>query len=390
MTVYALSIHADWRCGRSGACCTSGWPIPVERALDGRLRRALQDGTLVLPAAAEPRAPDTLLARLSVPDPEHASLAGVDGCGRCVFFEPGAGAAPAACALQRQLGFDALPVACRLFPRVGLLEPRGVSIALSHYCPTAAVALMRDDRPLAIVRDPPAFPDDGTYEGLDARAALPPLLRPDALLDWDSHARWERHALSVLERDDLSPEAALDLLTAQAERVRAWSVADGALADWMEQTFAAVASAKPRRSRGRAADHGLFRRVLASVPASARALARDVADVPADAAALAVLDERHVAPAWPAFERPARRYLAARAFGSWCAHQGRGLRTSVLYLRVALALLRVQAARLAARAERVLDRALFLEALRASDLLLLHLVAREHLAAALSQCEERA
>ena len=29
LPTFALALHADWRCGRSGACCTAGWPIPV-------------------------------------------------------------------------------------------------------------------------------------------------------------------------------------------------------------------------------------------------------------------------------------------------------------------------------------------------------------------------
>ena len=406
MTVYALSIHAGWRCDRSGACCTSGWPIPVERALDLRLRRALHAGVLELGAtvagtrardAASPRSTTTLLLpRVPGLDAEHAALLGLDPRGRCLFFEP-AGRGAAACTLQRQLGQDALPVACRLFPRVCRLEPRGVSITLSHYCPTAAALVLRDDVLLEVVRDPPAFPDHGGYEGLDARDALPPLLRPDALFDWDSHAQWERHAVAMLARHDLTAEAALDLLAARAERVRAWRASDGPLGAWMDATLSAEAQPEPgllhhlhALDEERAGDLDLFRRVLASVPAEARDLARDVADVPVDGAVLADVDERYVAPAWSGFARPVRRFLAAKAFASWCAHQGRGLRTNVLELAVALAVLRVQAARLGARAGRTIDGALFIEALRASDLLLLHLVSREGLAAALSACEQRA
>lgn len=397
MTVYALSIHAGWRCGRSGACCTSGWPIPVERALDARLRRVLATGALDLAATAAAGTagdPGVLLPRASGLEAEHAALLGLDAGGRCLFFEP-AGRGVAACSLQRQFGPGALPVACRLFPRVCLLEPRGVSITLSHYCPTVAARLLRDDAPLAIVRDPPSFPEGAGYEGLDARGALPPLLRPDVLLGWDAHARWEQHAVETLGRGDLAPEAALDLLAAQAERVRTWRAADGPLGEWMNTTLAAAAPAEPgtlRRVHGLAAgcagDLDLLRRVLASVPAEARGLARGAADVP-DGAAHAAADARHVARVWHGFARPAGRFLAAKAFASWGAHQGRGLRTNVLDLAVALAVLRVQAARLAERAGRTLDPALFIEALRASDLLLLHLVSRERLAGALSACEAR-
>ena len=30
MPVYALSIHADYKCQRSGVCCTSDWDVPVD------------------------------------------------------------------------------------------------------------------------------------------------------------------------------------------------------------------------------------------------------------------------------------------------------------------------------------------------------------------------
>ena len=46
------------------------------------------------------------------------------------------------CAIQRQMGHDQLPSACRHFPRVVVLDPRGTFITLSHVCPTAARMLI--------------------------------------------------------------------------------------------------------------------------------------------------------------------------------------------------------------------------------------------------------
>ncbi len=391
-----LAWHADWRCGRSGECCSSAWPVPVERAADARLRALLRRRELNLGATVGgPGAPPTTLLR-TVPDldAEHVSLLGQDERGRCLLLEPGRGATPrASCAVQRQHGSPMLPTACRLFPRVSVIEPRGTSITLSHYCPSVARTLLSDDAPWTLVRDPPAFAADGPFEGLDARDALPPLLRPDALLDWSAHAAWEAHALETLSRAELAPEQALDLLALQAEHARAWRASDGAFADWLGAALALDPREPGARRRvhgladGRAGDLALFARVLAAVPDVARALLRGVDDVPADASALEALDTRLVAPHWPALARPVRRYLAAHAFASWCAHQGRGLRTRVLALDVALAVLRVQALRICAHAGRVLDRTTFLAAARASDLLLLHLVSRETLHAALAACE---
>jgi hypothetical protein len=125
--------------------------------------------------------------------------------------------------VHRRLGPEALPSACRQFPRVVTLTPLGASVTLSHYCPTAAGLLFRDDVPLAIVSDAPAFPPSWPYDGLAARDALPPLARPGVLMSWPSHARFEAHAVATLAREELTPEAALAVLGATAERLRSWS-----------------------------------------------------------------------------------------------------------------------------------------------------------------------
>ena len=48
-----------------------------------------------------------------------------------------------------------------------------------------------------------------TLEGLDARDALPPLLRPGMLTDLDGYDAWEQRAIGVLARGDLTAEQAL-------------------------------------------------------------------------------------------------------------------------------------------------------------------------------------
>ena len=62
------------------------------------------------------------------------------------------------CAVHATLGHDALPASCQHFPRVCLVDARGVRVALSHFCPTAAAMLVDDARPVTIVRGPPAVP----------------------------------------------------------------------------------------------------------------------------------------------------------------------------------------------------------------------------------------
>src|SRR5437762_14372552 len=97
--------------------------------------------------------------------PDTPALLAVSS-GACVFFDR----TSPRCRIQHALGHDALPLACRQFPRVAVHDPRGVSITLSHYCPTSAAMLDTID-PVQIVSGAPAFPAAGAYEGLDAREA---------------------------------------------------------------------------------------------------------------------------------------------------------------------------------------------------------------------------
>jgi hypothetical protein len=94
-----------------------------------------------------------------------------------------------------------------------------------------------------------------------------------------------------------------------------------------------------------------------------------------------------VAPAWSAFHAPLNRYLAAKAFATWTAYQGRGVATIVRGLECALALVRVEAARQCRHARRPLDANLLLEAFRAADFILNHLATGDRLAEAWSAAE---
>jgi hypothetical protein len=96
---------------------------------------------------------------------------------------------------------------------------------------------------------------------------------------------------------------------------------------------------------------------------------------------------RHVAPGWRAFDAPLRRYLAAKAFASWTAYQGRGFLTVVRGLETALALVRVEAARQCRDGNRPLDADLLCEAFRHADFALNHLAAGDELAEGWSKIE---
>jgi len=403
--VRALSIHAGYRCQSTGACCSSGWDILAEPEVEMHLRNALSSGTLRVPEAVTlSPLPDTQARRATpcfrpVPGLPHGArvVLASDSSGRCVFLE-----ADRRCAVHRQLGPEALAAACRDFPRVVTLTPLGVSITLSHCCPTAAEMLFtpRDPRlpgpegtSFTILESPPAFPSSWPYDGLDARDALPPLLRPGVLMDWPSLERWERFAVAVLADDARSPESALDVLASAAEEARRWTPDNGPFPEY----FPAVLERASDQEREQPAFHEALRNGpryprdpagwgsrewhLVASCAPHRAL------LPPAPEGLDDADARWVAAAWPSLALPIRRWLAAKAFASWVTLQGEGLRTTVVGLQVALGVLRAEAARGCAEAGRPLGADLLKEAIRRADLLLVQLADPVALARRLSRCE---
>lgn len=174
-----------------------------------------------------------------------------------------------------------------------------------------------------------------------------------------------------------SAESVLATLARDAGVVRAWKPGGRTLAaevGSLPSTY--VAAAAPQALGASLLCH---REVMQAVP-------DDLRPVP-DAAGL---DESYVArvrPAWASFTAPLNRYLAAKAFASWTAYQGRGIATIVRGLEVALALVRVEASRQCREAGRDLDQALLLEAIRRADFALNHLAVGEDLADAWSSAE---
>jgi hypothetical protein len=288
VATFCLSIHADYRCRHAGACCTAGWEIPVE------LHRQPLVGAATLSTA-----------------------------GGCRFFDAGG---QRLCALHRDHGHDALPMACQQFPRRALLDDRGTHIGLSHFCPTAASMLFREDVPLEIVANPPAFPVADHYEGMDARGALPPLLAPDVLMDLDSYSAWEREAVSLFARDDWTADQALAALTSTTVALSKWRPGGEPLPDAVREAF----------DRHR------------SAPGATRADVR--------------------------LTRPLRRYAAARVFASWTAYQSDRLSEVVGFARKALKLLANEAERICKESERPLDESVLHEAVQVADHRLLHRV----------------
>ena len=273
-----LSFHAAYRCGRSGACCSAGWNIPFDA---GELQAV---SALPLAAGAIQHTPAGAAAGLRD--------------GHCIFLEADE-RGTRACEIHRLGGHAALPLTCRMFPRVVLHDTRGTFISLSHFCPTAAGLLFDDGRPVSIVDAPAALAGSDPLDGLNACDVWPPLLRPGLMMDLESYGSWERKAVDLLVREGLTPRRSLTALEAVTARLGAWSPASGpSLPDAVNAAFAADAAEPAAVERGRAGH-----------------------------------------------EAAVKRWLAARLFGTWIAYQGNGLQTIVRYLRACLDVFDVELAR---------------------------------------------
>lgn len=337
--VRVLSTHAGYYCRHSGACCTSGWPIPIERDALAGLRHAL-DRRVVVPVAP---AGQRLFEFPADAPPDTPAIIN-SSQGRCVFFRQ----SPAGhCSIQAQLGPRAVPLACRQFPRLSVLDPRGVSVTLSHYCPTAA-SMLRNGTPLRIEVNHASFPPTGEYVGLDAAAALPPLLRPGVLMDWESWWEFERIAVDAIAESPPAPAEALTRLRVMVEFVRQWTPGDGVLIARVREAFADPPKAgRPQAPQPLAPFAAL---ALDAVPDDLKPLAKtgDLLEREADVT---------------------RGFLAAHAFANWTAHLGAGLRSWLRTIEIAGGLIETGVG------------------VRRADLILRHLAAPDALAEIASRAE---
>src|SRR5262249_16253985 len=131
-----------------------------------------------------------------------------------------------------------LPVSCRMFPRSVLMDARGTFVSLSHYCPTAAAMLFAPGRPVTIVDAPQSLTDVGPLDGLDARSAWPPLLRPGVLMDLPSSDAWENLGVELLTHEAVAPDASLTALERACARIATWTPRDGSLVTRVRDAFA--------------------------------------------------------------------------------------------------------------------------------------------------------
>ena len=321
-------------------CCQAEWDIDVEP----HIADAVATGRII-PVSSTP-AP--FVARAE--DPSGVSLART-GDGWCGFRHD------SRCSLQSAGGEAMLPSACRHFPRLVLQDARGTLVALSHFCPTAA-SLLFDDRPLAIVDAPPRLAPAQPIEGLDARDALPPLVRPGLLSDIEGYEAWE-HAVVREFAGSASVARALERIATATELVRGWTPRTGPLATAVAGAFASAEGSE--RGAELSDAFGVLREVTGPHP---------LLTVPAG-----FVDAWHLLDAAQghALHRPIANYMAACAFANWTAYRGQGLRTVVAWLRACYDVLRLQLIQQRPPAA-PLDRAGIVAAFRMADFIVVHSV----------------
>jgi hypothetical protein len=242
--------------------------------------------------------------------------------------------------------------------------------------------------PADVVTGAIGFDEHAIWEGLDARDALPPLLQPGVLWDWDAWDVWERAVPGRLTHQ-ASAEHALAWLDGAVRRVAEWRPGGESL---IEAVDAALSTGPPPRPP--ALDVSclleLERLVRESVPADLR---RHLTNEPLMPAQLEV-------PGWEAWEPVVGRYLAARAFAGWVGYYGLGLVTWYKSVLAAYAVLRTSFARAVLALDRgtesggakatppqTLDESVMIEALASADRLLIHMASAADLAAALDAWE---
>lgn len=354
MSVRLLAFHAPYRCRDRGVCCAEPWAIPVERGRHARILHAIDSGAL-----RPPQRPGPLFEHAPGIDVDADVVVGRRGR-ECVFHDAGG----RRCAVHRDMGHGAMPVACQHFPRVVAVDPRGVSLSLSFVCPTAA-ALLYDAGPgwHDLVHEGPVVLPGISWEGLDARDTLPPQVSETLLWDWDAMTAFERHTLNALS--ELPPEHALARIDAVAARLA--SACAGGLEARVTSAFRDVS-----RMAG-ALDVEVDALLALAVAASTRTAAEHRPD-PAQALAAAAVWRMHAA--------QVSRYLASRFVAAAVVYHARSARVWSGWLQTAYAVLRRSVDAEAARGH-VDDRQWFTAALARADRLLVHGVDAARLAAAL-------
>ena len=197
------------------------------------------------------------------------------------------------------------------------------------------------------------------------------------LMDPEGYSAWEQHMVGRCADVTRVPESVLVTLARDAAILGRWKPGGVSLIDAVTSLPVDFVEAVPVSDLR---DSLLaFDEAMTAVPEEFRP---DPDEDGLDAAFAA-----YVRPWWSTFSPPINRYIAAKAFATWTAYQGRGVATIVRGIEAAVALLRVEASRQCRDAGRPLDTDLLLEGFRGADFILNHLAVGEDLAKNWSRVE---
>ena len=217
---------------------------------------------------------------------------------------------------------------------------------------------------VSIVEARPPLRLELAMEGLDARDALPPLLRPGLLCDVEGYDTWERAGLATFARTNCRYTTCLADFAAATEVIRRWKPGARTLSNCVLAVFAdKSADASIGWSHDRA-----IQRVARLTAGSA---GDDLTSIPHFEEQW---NERAGANEIDWFDLAMKNYLAARLFGNWVAYQGQGLRSIVEWLRTCASVVRHFVWQRLSASGRPLDHSVFIESVRSADLLLLHVL----------------
>lgn len=285
-----------------------------------------------------------------------------------------------------------------------ILQPSGVFITFTNFCPTAAELLFHEDTQISIIKDDPTFSKNKVWAGHDARKHIPPLLRPNVPMSWETFNLWEKYTVEFLSRKDYSPEEALILLAATLDTARKWDRKTIPLFDFLSKIFEVDSNADPTQMKslvnqlpcGLSKAKVLYIILLSLINENDKTylpIIKDFKNIyaskgePADTESFIADYNKYVKPFWKDFEFPIRRYLISKIFATYYFYQGNGLWSGLYSVITALAALRIHSTLLCTIKQKNLNKVILKKAFGYTDYILLHGFKRRRLIEYLDRIE---
>ena len=135
MTQIFFDPQQNYDCLQCGRGCRAGWDIPVEPAVVARVQTLPVRANAFRQTYACPRHPQEVpdeggkCPRCHLDAVHQVFIQNSKDCPNCSFLDP-----DQLCSIHRQLGYEAKPATCKLFPFVLTQTPDGVYAGTTYYC----------------------------------------------------------------------------------------------------------------------------------------------------------------------------------------------------------------------------------------------------------------